>query len=504
MRTPSQHIFTTKITRSDGEKRHVMSSQPLSDSSIRINAPGNSGSVFLLIGLCLQNNRVVDNNTLARLINRIIYYRGMVPDVWENILTFSFGEQQESLSRYIVAIRKPIFFPQITTNPSDIVDAAIRGEEDVVLNILKADPSYLLKTAKIKNSVGVDFKVTPLQAAIIATDVQLIEKMEVHFARLPNGDVEMQEQIFQIYKKSLRVYLDKQEEKITRMTELKKSGTAINEAELTEAQTRRDAYLTAVRNTDINVIFKAHNQAQEHNTFDFDPYVNAILSAPDAELDAVMELINATTPEETATVISRYLVAPKESDVARAKSFDELTLVEKLNRFREEFVKHTQQEIIFNPNHILTGSRRNEKTWDAVDAGRITDPDYKKRSIIFSQLIGWAQRNAHEPVKQDMRQGTWYLIEENEPRTRQSRFNEYRNGIVRRNSLVDVSLVDSHVVDGVGYKFALAACACVRRVAPAIGGSGPSSPFQNLCRAKTASFQNLLRSPRQHLASVGV
>jgi len=122
--TPLQNIFITEITQPDGKKKLVKSSQPLSDSSIRINAPGNSGAASLLIGLYLQNNSIVDNNPLARLINKIIRYRKMVPDVWGKILTFSFGEQSESLGRYVVAIRRPTLFPQITTNQSDIVQEA--------------------------------------------------------------------------------------------------------------------------------------------------------------------------------------------------------------------------------------------------------------------------------------------------------------------------------------------------------------------------------------------
>lgn len=66
---------------------------------------------------------------------------------------------------------------------------------------------------------------------------------------------------------------------------------------------------------------------------------------------------------------------------------------------------------------------------------------------------------------------------------------------VVRNSLIDVSALDSAVVDGFGYKFGVrgdvgrAAAASVRR--PGL--------FQNLCRTKTASFQNLLYNLCEHV-----
>ena len=98
----------------------------------------------------------------------------------------------------------------------------------------------------------------------------------------------------------------------------------------------------------------------------------------------------------------------------------------------------------------MTGLKANEAVWDTLPYAQ--DQHYHKRSVIFSQLCGFAQRLASEPVKQDIRQGTWYLTEENERRTRQSRFNApSANYSVVKNVLVDVSV--SARVSGVGYKF---------------------------------------------------
>lgn len=491
---PLKNIFTTEITQADGTTTQVISVQPLSNTSIRFNTKNNRLLLLTLMGLSYTGN---DNPYLyLSVINELMYYRNkLVPDVWKTILGFLPGFTADA-GDYAFSIQRPSLFKnkKITANPFIIVDAAMRGQEEMVLNILNADPFVLLKKATVKNSVGVEHEVTPLQAAIMATDVQMVEKMQEYFVRLTtdlnnksiDGLAEMQSQIKTIYKKSLAHYGNIQKAALTNLKE--KQDQLLQLPSLTTAQAKQADeisekikkitkriidYKTTMKKNDINEIIETHNQAQEHNAFDFQPYVDAICVMDEknpiqkAELDVVMELIKARTPEETAAVIAHTGVASKESDAARAKLFPDLTLVEKLNRFREEFVNHMQQEIIFNPNHILTGLRHNEKIWYEVDAGRIADPKHKKHSIIFFQLAGWAQRNAAEPVKQDIRQGTYYLIEKDEMRTRQSYFNKdnrtpqvclnddlNNDDGIARNVLADVSLVDSWVVAGLGYKFA--------------------------------------------------
>ncbi|MCX7121974.1 MAG: hypothetical protein NTZ67_09450, partial [Gammaproteobacteria bacterium] len=157
------------------------------------------------------------------------------------------------------------------------------------------------------------------------------------------------------------------------------------------------------------------------------------------------------------------------------------------------------------PHHILTGQKHNEKTWDEVDAMSITDPGYKKRIVIFSQLVGWSQRNAAEPCRQDIRQGTYYLTEKKEPRSRPRRFNDWNSTQdFVRNSVVDASLIDSSVIDGIGYKFA-GECmtwgrgGCVQEERRFVRGPF----FQNLCRTKKSHLENLLR-PRNHISLAAV
>lgn len=329
---------------------------------------------------------------------------------WQHILHFLFGHNFFWIGQYTAAVSAPCFFKTSTCyqDPFLVVDAAMRGQEDVVLNILRADPSYLLKKAKIKNSVGVEYEVTPLQAAIMANDVQMAERMREHFPRLTrnsfNGIVEMHRHIKEIYQLSLQKYLALQKNKIAALQLQQQTSNQI-----TKAQCQCDTYQATLQSDDINRIFEAHLLAQENNAFDFSPYVDAILKAPNAELDDVGTFIDAKTKAETDAILAQTGVASRQTDDCRKLPFDQLTLVQKLNRFREKFVEHMQQEIIFNPNHIMDGLKSNLAVWKTLPV--LQDPKHYKRIAIFSQLCGWAQRNAAEPVKQDIRQGIQFLVQ---------------------------------------------------------------------------------------------
>jgi hypothetical protein len=245
---------------------------------------------------------------------------------------------------------------------------------------------------------------------------------------------------------------------------------------------------------DISEIFKAHQHAQENNAFDFQPYVDAIINAPQEQLDDVMALINAKTEKETKDAIERTGVASQQTDECRALPFDQLTLVQKLNRFREKLVEHMQHEIIFNPNHILAGLKHNEQIWDEVRVGRITDANYRMLSVIFSQLMG--QRNAPECVLQDIRQGTLCLTEKNESRTRQSCFSALKP--IYNVVMVNVLLGDSLAIDGIGYKFGAGADGLRRRLA---WGPCDRRTFSKLMSSKNIKLGELMQHSTAHSPS---
>ena len=388
---------------------------------------------------------------------------GMPFEVWKLILSFNlipgatyvksliagsntpYIEPIEQLGAVAIYLKKPSLFPVIK-NSSAVIAAVLDADEEMVLKMVQADPQCLTRSGTAIDLQGNSFTGTPFQAALHTTDVQLCEKMKPYFDQIENAQEEMDHQFKEIYKNSLRMYWEKQETEIDYLKSLKNEGQAVDHL-IARAQYRSDLYLTALQSDDVSLILKTHDQAQEDNAFDFTPTVDAIINATNAELYDVIELINATTPAAIAVAIARTGVSPTQTDTARAKPFDQLTLVEKLNRFREEFVFHSQSEVIFNPHHILTGLKHNEKTLNEVCAGAIPDPNNKKCIVIFSQLVGWAQRKAAEPVKQDIRQGIYY-ISQGKPRSRPSCF-KIRS---YTDSFVDVSF-DVSFVNDIGYKF---------------------------------------------------
>ncbi len=422
-------IYFVTITQADGTKKIVLRSAEAGHDAIKIDLKS-AEALFVFLALIDKNKHCPPPMPLIIAILSHFYQASCLDD----------RDRDNKMGHLYYALNGLLMNPSLFAYNnflfSDLCDAAFNGDEAMVLRILNgieqngpdALQAALTTIGSATGNGNASFTGTVLQAAIAATDIQLCEKIKPYFERIPNGFKQMQKQIKAIYKKSLRGYFKDQE-------------------------------CAALRSDNINLILKTHEKAQIDNAFDFKPYVDAICNATQKELDVVMELINATTPEATAAAIANTGVSFTQTPEARAKSFDQLTLVEKLNRFREEFVKHTQSEIIFNPHHILVALQHNEKTWDEVDAHLIADPEYKNRIVIFSQLVGWSQRNAAEPVKQDIRQGTYYLTEEKEPRARPARFNDWNSstGIVR-NSLVDRSLINSSAVDGIGYKFAAALC----------------------------------------------
>jgi len=157
-----------------------------------------------------------------------------------------------------------------------------------------------------------------------------------------------------------------------------------------------------------------------------------------------------------------------------------------------------QQEIIFNPNHILEAMKEHERVWNEIAIGRFSDHpasgDRPKRAVIFSQLLGFAQRCAPEPVKQDIRQGVWYLMrgEETELRARSSRFNIFDGRGISRNYLVDVSLSDSLSIDGIGYKFAATHCAVNDGRSASVLAQRNPMHFSRLVLSKNSKFLELV------------
>lgn len=499
---PSKNIFVTSIKRANDATESVISSQAISNQSVRVNSKDCLIPIHLLMTL-MQSSLMNLNPFIPEITTLALHIRTLPEEILTHIFSYLLPihhpQALRNLGAYGTAVRKPTLFPTLGIDPAFVVDAAMRGEEDIVLNILRADPSYLLKKALVKNSVDVEHEVTSLQAAIMANDVQLIERMKEHFERLmtidSNGNridelTEMKRQIEEIYKASLEKYvnillpnrlaeLERQALQLQLLDTLNAAQTAQldNILEKIKKITRTIIISkTALQSNDLEKFIDAHHQAQIDNRFDFKPYIKAIFAIDpnDQQLQDVLALIDAKTEEETKAAVAKG-VSPIEIGFTdkngkvyskaevQALPFDQLTLIQKLNRFREKLIAHMQQEIICNPNHILEGldqyeyesKKRENLILRALFSNQAVNFSNRACLIIFSQLMGFAERCASEPVKQDIRQGAWYLIQKNEQRSRPICFNTVNadHNIVR-NSLVDISVVNSAVVDGLGYKFA--------------------------------------------------
>jgi len=139
---------------------------------------------------------------------------------------------------------------------------------------------------------------------------------------------------------------------------------------------------------------EAHETDQQRNTFNFDAILAAIRAATPADLDAALNKIGAEFTQ---------------SDSARAKPDHELSLIEALNRFREQFAQHSHSEKIFNPQHLLRAFEVYNALWNQCERDG-SDRDYKKRDLFWRQIIGYTQRFMPACYAQAFAQGLYYLV----------------------------------------------------------------------------------------------
>lgn len=182
---------------------------------------------------------------------------------------------------------------------------------------------------------------------------------------------------------------------------------------------------------------EAHNVKQEKKAFDFSVILAAILRATSAEVQVALSKAGAQFSE---------------TDTAREKPDDELTLVEALNRFRERFA----QQKIFNPYHLLrvfeiyTNQFKAFQTWD-------------QRDLFCIQLIGFIQCSLPICYGLGFAQG-------------------------RYNPSVEP-------ISGLGFDYLACVGACIEARAgalPALAGLA-GSDFRKLCQTKTAGLLELMQ-----------
>lgn len=108
-------------------------------------------------------------------------------------------------------------------------------------------------------------------------------------------------------------------------------------------------------------------------------------------VDAVISAINRATPAELNAALNKKGAQLTQTDAARSKSENQLTLVEALNRFREQFSNLSRNEKIFNPYHLLRAYEAYNQFFDKYCLNG-SDTDYKKCKLCWRQMVGYIQR----------------------------------------------------------------------------------------------------------------
>ncbi len=121
------------------------------------------------------------------------------------------------------------------------------------------------------------------------------------------------------------------------------------------------------------------------NTFNFDAILAAIRAANIRDLDAALNKTNNGSPICLA-----------------------------LEEFRHQFSELSNNEKIFNPQHLLRAFEVYNALWDQCERDG-SDRDYKKRDLFWRQIIGYTQRFMPACYAQAFSQGLYYLVKVDQP-----------------------------------------------------------------------------------------
>jgi hypothetical protein len=144
-----------------------------------------------------------------------------------------------------------------------------------------------------------------------------------------------------------------------------------------------------------------------------------------------------------------------------------------LEQFRTNFTERSNQETVFNPQHLIKAFELYDQKFDSWN--------WKQRDLFWRQVIGYVQRHVPANIAMDIAQGLYYRLEEKEKPKRSFKF-RYGN-----NSIFPLSF-DS--LSGLGYEFG----AFCDGWGEAHGVRWAGRDLQNLCRAKTTSLESLRSS----------
>lgn len=202
---------------------------------------------------------------------------------------------------------------------------------------------------------------------------------------------------------------------------------------------------------------EAYYQAQ--TAFDFAQIVDAISNSNPADVEKALSLeLPNTTPLWVA-----------------------------LEQFRADFTKRSNQEVVFNPQHLIKAFELYDKKYNSWTSNQ--------QDLFWRQVVGYVQRFLPANIAMDFAQGLYDRVE-NKVKSKRSFNFTYGGG-----SIFPLSLDSS--LAGLGYNFAGGARGRV------LGRGGGlvrlvGRLFQNLCQAKTAILGELCGQSRATVSRAGV
>ncbi len=89
-------------------------------------------------------------------------------------------------------------------------------------------------------------------------------------------------------------------------------------------------------------------------------------------------------------------------------------LCQELNQFRVNFTHHSQQEKVFNPQHLIKAYQLYDEYYEQWN--------WEQRGLFWRQVVGYVQRFLPANIAQDTAQGLYYRVEEKEKARRSFNF----------------------------------------------------------------------------------
>ena len=210
-------------------------------------------------------------------------------------------------------------------------------------------------------------------------------------------------------------------------------------------------------------------------------------------LDLMLDAISNASPEQLTAALNLNGARFDEADDAtRGKPFEQLSFVEKHNRFREVSAKRFLRENVSNPYYLLRAIELFDAFCYRCERDASIDPTLDKQKLFWRQIIGFIQRFVPARTAQAFSQGLYSLVKVGQdvswrPEVLKDDF-EFKHD----RGIHFYPLSDS--CSGLGFNYA----------AVAMWGGGPAGRwgraawccgrldfYKNLFRTKTAVSQNL-------------